>query len=122
MAAQPIARLRSSQGRVVHVVRWPFAITLHDHPNPIAHSGYAIDLASACSIADALSDGHAASVNTHEGVTLVLDTRAEDFVALRPGHGMDDGWSLPADELRDALIRAVGEQSEPNTDQYENSR
>jgi hypothetical protein len=54
MTAQRVASVGISDGRVLQVVRHPFAVTLSDHPDPNVHSGWTMRVDQARELRDAL--------------------------------------------------------------------
>jgi hypothetical protein len=84
------------------VVRSGFhGIRLTDHPNPTVHSGYSIDRAVACCLADALLKGSPCRVNTFEGRVLELQG-----IRLGDTAVPERAWTLDEHE-RPALGRAI---------------
>jgi hypothetical protein len=111
MSADVVARIPIGGGRQLTVVNWGLHVSLHDHPNAKAHSGFTIDHAAALTLAGALSAGLGAQVNTSEAL-LILEPLGAG-ATLRP-HTHAEGWTLHEPQRRklaEALTRAVGDQT-----------
>jgi hypothetical protein len=54
MAAELVATVGISDGRVLRVVRQPFAVMLTDHPDPAVHSGWTMRVDQARELGEAL--------------------------------------------------------------------
>ncbi len=58
-----VATIGISDGRVLHVVRQAYAVTLTDHPDPAVHSGWTMRVDQARELGEALliaAAGHSA--------------------------------------------------------------
>jgi hypothetical protein len=54
MPAEVVATVGTSDGRPLHVVRQPFAVTITDHPDPAVHSGWTMRCDEARVLGEAL--------------------------------------------------------------------
>lgn len=52
--ARPIARIATTEGRMVTVVRHPYHVGLHDHADPAAHAGWTLHREDAHRLGEAL--------------------------------------------------------------------
>jgi hypothetical protein len=64
MPAERVASVGISDGRVLHVLRWPTGVTITDSPNPAVHSGWTMQVDQARELGEALLTA-TAGTNTH---------------------------------------------------------
>jgi hypothetical protein len=95
----PVARIPIENGARVLTVRrnGHIAVTVHDHPNPIAHAGYSLHFEPARKLAEALIDGP----SRHGGRVRVptLEGRILRLQGIRLGDEAKWNWAADPDGL-----------------------
>jgi hypothetical protein len=72
----------------LNIVRWPTAVSLHDHRDPMAHAGLSLNLAEARELGEALMESRPASVSTREMRLLrVRPTNSRVALEVTTGEG-----------------------------------
>lgn len=118
MSGIPIARVRA-EDRTLTVVRWPYGVSIHDHPEPGGHAGYSMGLAEAKLLGEAMVAGCDCRLSTYEGAVLVAQPTvidrpiaAERGVSLGRLSHPHSAWLLTKSagrQLGQALVKAVSE-------------